>query len=408
MKQPAIAFTGPFGDTNFGDWAMIVNNIRSLSYQHIILFSYGPVFNKEIVETYLADYEIEIVEVLLDDFDEKSHFPHTPVEILGWVKNLDVIKAYLRGVDKFVVNGGGYFNDEWTEGRMPKLFNIFTPMLLADQMGIPMVFTGNSLGPFDLGKAFFTNMFGRMKSLQVAARDQMYSKIWFDQLATPHEVTFIPDDLLFIHPDIEAMTTSLVVDSDRYIVLEAYQPMEVIVTELDAIKDFVDHMKIYYDLDVVFLPLNIGNGGTDQGRFLKERIPQLILVDYSDKGYLPIQDAVHILSRAEMVVTSRYHALVLSVAHKVPILSVMKDEVDDKRYYYNKNGGLIQQVFDGLDIDETRLMKRNFTNTFELVKENFTDLVAEQQNHYTSQVFQENMIVLNKLRTDYIKDYIDK
>lgn len=269
MKQAAIAFTGPFGDTNFGDWAMIVNNIRSLSYQHIILFSYGPVFNKEIVETYLADYEIEIVEVLLDDFDEKSHFPHTPVEILGRVKNLDVIKAYLRGVDKLVVNGGGYFNDEWTEGRMPKLFKIFTPMLLADQMGIPMVFTGNSLGPFDLGKAFFTNMFGRMKSLQVAARDQMYSKIWFDQLATPHEVTFIPDDLLFIHPDIEAMTTSLVVDSDRYIVLEAYQPMEVIVTELDAIKDFVDHMKIYYDLDVVFLPLNIGNGGTDQGRFLK-------------------------------------------------------------------------------------------------------------------------------------------
>ena len=47
-------------------------------------------------------------------------------------------------------------------------------------------------------------------------------------------------------------------------------------------------MKHYYDLDVVFLPLNIGNGGTDQGRFLKERIPQLILVDYSDKGYLPI------------------------------------------------------------------------------------------------------------------------
>lgn len=117
---------------------------------------------------------------------------------------------------------------------------------------------------------------------------------------------------------------------------------------------------------------------------------------------------MHILSGAEMVVTSRYHALVLSVAHKVPILSVMKDEVGDKRYYYNKNGGLIQQIFDGLDIDETRLMKRNFTDTFELVKENFTDLVAEQQNRYTSQVFQENMIVLNKLRTDYIKDYIDK
>lgn len=177
MKNGVIAFTSPFGDTNFGDWAMIVNNIRSMSYQNIVLFSYGPIFNQEIVDTYLSKYDIEIVEVILDDFDEKSHFPHTPVEILGRVKNLDVIKAHLCGVDKLVVNGGGYFNDEWTEGRMAKLFKIFTPMLLADQMGIPIVFTGNSLGPFDLGKAFFTNMFGRMKSLKVAARDQMYSKI---------------------------------------------------------------------------------------------------------------------------------------------------------------------------------------------------------------------------------------
>lgn len=120
------------------------------------------------------------------------------------------------------------------------------------------------------------------------------------------------------------------------------------------------------------------------------------------------KDVLHILLHAEMVITSRYHVLVLSIANKVPILSVMKDEVGEKRYYYNKNGGLIQQVFDGLDIDETRLMKRNFTDAFELVKENFTNLVAEQQNHYASQVFQENMIVLNKLRIDYIKDYIDK
>lgn len=79
-----------------------------------------------------------------------------------------------------------------------------------------------------------------------------------------------------------------------------------------------------------------------------------------------------------MVITSRYHALGLSIANKVPILSVMTDGVGDKVYYYNKNGGLIQQVFNGLKIDWTRLMKRNFTYTFGLVKENFTDLVAEK------------------------------
>ena len=69
-----------------------------------------------------------------------------------------------------------------------------------------------------------------------------------------------------------------------------------------------------------------------------------------------------------MVITSRYHVLVLSIANKVPILSVMTDGVGDKVYYYNKNGGLIQQVFNGLKIDETRLTKRNFTDTFGMLE----------------------------------------
>lgn len=78
-----------------------------------------------------------------------------------------------------------------------------------------------------------------------------------------------------------------------------------------------------------------------------------------------------------MVITSRYNVLVLSIANKVPILSMMKDGVGDEVYYYNKNGGLIQQVFNGLKIDWTRLTKRNFTDTFDFVKENFIDLVIE-------------------------------
>lgn len=274
---------------------MIVNNVRSMNYRNIVLFSYGTVFNQEIVETYLADYQIEIIEVLLDDVDEKACFTHLPVEILG-----------------------------------------------------------------------------RFKNLKVAARDQMYSKFWFNQLHTPHKVSFIPDDLLFIHPDLQEIQPTIQVDSVGYVVLEAYQSLDIIALELDDFKAFAGDMKRLYNLDVVFLPLNIGNGGIAQGRYLKARIPELILVDYSGRRYVPIQDVLHILLHAEMVITSRYHALVLSIANKVPILSVMKDGVGDKRYYYNKNGGLIQQVFKGLKIDETRLTKRTFTDTFDLVKENLT------------------------------------
>ena len=78
-----------------------------------------------------------------------------------------------------------------------------------------------------------------------------------------------------------------------------------------------------------------------------------------------------ILGQAEMVIISRYHALALSIANKVPILSVMKDEVFDKGYQYNKTGALYQPIFAPLDIDETRIMKRNFTEAFELVKRKF-------------------------------------
>ncbi|AMB97010.1 hypothetical protein [Aerococcus urinaeequi] len=133
-------------------------------------------------------------------------------------------------------------------------------------------------------------------------------------MATSHEVTFIPDDLLFIHSDIQVMPPTFVVESDRYIVMEAYQPMAMIETELDAIKDFVEDMQHRYDLEVVFLPLNIVKGGTGQGRFLKERIPEMISIDYSVKSYLLMQDAVLILGQTQMVITSHYHALVLAAA----------------------------------------------------------------------------------------------
>lgn len=167
-------------------------------------------------------------------------------------------------------------------------------------------------------------------------------------------------------------------DSNGYVVLESYQLLAIIASELDAFKTFAGDMERLYNLDDVFLPLNIGNGRTVEGRYLKASIPELILVDYSGQIYFPIQDVLHIFCHAEMVITSRYHVLVLSIANKVPILSVMTDGVGDKVYYYNKNGGLIQQVFNGLKIDWTRLMKRNFTDTFDLVKENFTDLVVEK------------------------------
>lgn len=47
-------------------------------------------------------------------------------------------------------------------------------------------------------------------------------------------------------------------------------------------------------------------------------------------------------------------------------------------------------------------MKRNFVDSFELVKESFNNLTAKHQAYYLPQSFQENIIVLKKLCIDYI------
>ena len=62
-------------------------------------------------------------------------------------------------------------------------------------------------------------------------------------------------------------------DSDGYVVLEAYQSLDIIALEQDAFKAFAGDIKRLYNLDIVCQPLNIGNGGAAQGRYLKARIP---------------------------------------------------------------------------------------------------------------------------------------
>src|SRR5699024_9265903 len=113
---------------------------------------------------------------------------------------------------------------------------------------------------------------------KVAARDQMYSCIWVDLYATHHEVTFIPDDLLFIQPELRELSPTIQLDLDRYILIETYQPIEVIQEEIDAYKQFVKYMNTEYGVDVVFLPLNIGDGGTNQ-----QLLHHLIIICYLPK-----------------------------------------------------------------------------------------------------------------------------
>lgn len=84
--------------------------------------------------------------------------------------------------------------------------------------------------------------------------DVEFTKTWTEFLQNLNDrglntlKTVISDDLFFMHPDIQAIPPTIEVDSDCYVELEAYQPMEAIHTELDAIRGFVKDMKHHYDL----------------------------------------------------------------------------------------------------------------------------------------------------------------
>jgi hypothetical protein len=57
-----IGFCGPFCDTNFGDYAMLVNNIIEIGIHDIVIFIHKDSIEKikMILGKYLASYSIEI------------------------------------------------------------------------------------------------------------------------------------------------------------------------------------------------------------------------------------------------------------------------------------------------------------------------------------------------------------
>lgn len=89
-----VAITGPFTDINFGDYAMVVNNIYDLAIKDLLLFSYDSDFIKLLKKDYLSDYNITLAETTLNTglkeyFTERKNL--VPFEILQFIENIDEI-----------------------------------------------------------------------------------------------------------------------------------------------------------------------------------------------------------------------------------------------------------------------------------------------------------------------------
>ncbi|SFS00253.1 Polysaccharide pyruvyl transferase [Agrococcus baldri] len=336
------AITGPYCDVNFGDYAMLPNNLASFPASPSVIFSFNDEFLASMLEDYALAQSAEVVHVGVTQEVEDLPTDRSlaALEILRCVENLDALHRWISSVDALIVNGGGYINDLWARPhRLGRLVAILAPALVAAQQGKQVHFTANGFGPFSESFDFFASVLSRMPTATFTCRDDLGSAGWLRRLGIADDRIYLaPDDLLVLHPSIEKRTPRWrPPDPAGYLVLETYRPME----ELEDNVGSLRALQADLDTSIVLLPMHRGHGGEDQAHALSGILPRAHVYPISDSGYLPIEDAVNIIRGARLTVTDRYHGLVAALGAASPVVSIIRPVRGSLDYYYRKNAGAL-------------------------------------------------------------------
>ncbi len=422
-----IGFTGPFSDANLGDYAMMVNTVYDwvTKEDRVTLFTYDHLFVERIQEDYLSDYDLTLCQVRVAPEQgqmskwqqilrriggEANRKPAAiPIDLLNRLENSRELYLAIAPLDLLVVTGGGYFNHYWSSGdRKEDLWAILIPMLIANQFGKKIIFAGNTFGPFDESTEFFFSFFQMFGNIQFAVRDTVYSRAHLLRLGIgPETIQYVPDDLLFLHPTLKGKRPRGTLPTQPYLVMEWYYPFSLLEEYKQELLQFQKEMKSRYGLSTVFLPFAPEEGGMDQGRCLQEFGLEMELYDWSTFGYLPVEDAVALLSHAQLVVCNRYHALVLAIGERVPVVQVLKDVCSDKRYYYSKSYGVLKEVFRGNAFDEREYLKTSLPGALEEIVAHYPLIQQSQKRRYQEE-YPKNMKYLQSLRRNYYLRQLDE
>lgn len=411
MNRKKIGFTGPFADINFGDYAMVVNNIYDFDVEDVVLYSYNSHFLQTIKSDYLNDFNVDIVEVQLkDDFKVASEDRIlTPIDILHNLSNYNELVSSIKEIDVLIVNGGGYINSLWSmPHRINKLIKIFAPILLANQFNKKIIFTGNGYGPFTGDFEFFGCILNSLDNVVFGARDNLYSPMWVGQIGMARSVLeFIPDDLFIVNDKLIKRKPRTKIALEKYIVMETYLPLGYLQENIDSFKEFSRDIHIKYGLNILFLPFNLKQGGMDQAIYLDSKLENFKYYDIRTIGYLPIEDTIELIKNAELVISSRYHALVMALSVRTPVVSVLRDVLGDKRYYYNKNYGMLKQVLNGNEFDERDYLRLDYLEALNFVSRHFEKIINVQSQNY-NETYKRNVEFLNSERNSFILNYISE
>lgn len=411
-----IGYVGPFGDTNFGDYAMLVNDVLDINEKNIKLFTYNEDNTLAICKKYLMNFNFNIIPVLSknkyeikfskDYKIEYNNYPYTPLEIINTITNLEVVTKEVDAIDVLVVIGGGYFNHLWNaKHRQYKLLSIMAVILMASFKGKKVVFLGNTYGPFYESSDMFSIFFSNLKNTIFATRDNVMSPSWFNQLGLKNNLNLLPDDLYFLNKELKADNNSNSKDN-RYILLEVYYSINELEQNIDIYYQLVEEVKQKYNYDVVFFPFDKNYGGEIQGEYLRNKITNLHMFKLDESGFLKISDTIEKVKNAELIICNRYHLFVFALANNVPVVQVLKDVLGNKNYYYCKSQGILGQVLDGINYNDLDFFVEDISSAFFKIENDLNSIINTQKNYFNDSKKFENERKLKLTRLKFIEKEI--
>lgn len=414
-----FAITGPLADKNLGDYGMFINNLYELGNEHeYTVFSYSSEFVNDLNSDFLNDYEIDFIDVKLNPKEieelsfkgklrkikrqimgqEQATYP-TPLQVVNRCCNYEQIRQAVANSDVLIVSGGGYFNDLWyTWRRSDDLIKIIIPIIFAAFMKKKIVFTANGYGPFDVSKQFYSMLFAEAKDAYIGCRDEKLSPLYLSDLNVK-KVEFLPDDLYLIHERL--LSSNIAERFGKYVVLEIYGSMKDLQSNIDKLNALVEHFADS-GCKTVFMPFDID---IETKAYLKENIHSSSFEFFEFDNYLRLDDAISMIKNAELVICNRYHALVISVTSKTPVINIIKP-IGDYRYYYNKNAGLLDNAFGSENIDYNDFIAESIADVYEKVQSGFDCLINKQLALFESKAYLHNKERLKTMRSNYFSTVI--
>lgn len=388
-----IGFTGATGCVDFGDYAMLVNNINHLVDRapaiEFVIFTYNKANTLAALSGNNVDANYEVFGDALSVMGEA--YGNVPNSVLNqddiasifekWQHLFDLclqgdipnalkpLAEKLSECDVLVFNGGGYLNKNW-------LFRVHAFLVIisiAHKVGVPVLMMSQTYGPFD--EATLSDVSAAFKHVRkFFCRDRIYSKNTLKSLGVEESrIEYAVDDLFLLS---EKLNKSNIEVPEDALFIQLHRQMRDQVPHLinDVAKCILDLHHEGRIKSVVFVVFHHhGDNELSIAREIQEKLgPNL-----HSEVLGPDWDAGKLISGfvdAKAVLCSRYHPLVISLRKGTPVVNLLAaDNTGDYTYYIAKNRGICEYV--GAE-DSQLCVPTNTDNLIEVAKHR----LVEQMN----------------------------